>query len=184
MKSDGMRTRILVCAMCLAFVGLGATSSHAADVKAAKISLQDVFKNSVRVKNAEEDLRKIQFAAEGKISGLRESITKLREQLKAEQDKLKADERAKLENQLKEKAEELQQEQNSVDAKLTFKQKSLQNVMIGQIRELMIKIAKEEGYGVIYNTQTLLYAEGLPDLTQKLTQALDAMPAAEKQQEE
>jgi outer membrane protein len=180
MSVGKMWKTLTVCAVCVLWMCGSVGSSFAAEMKSARISLQDVFKNSTRVKGAEDDMRKIQVEAEAKIGPLRDAITKLHEQLNSGKDTLKPPDKEKLDTELKDKTQELQQEQQGMQVKLNIKQKTLQNVIIGQIREIINKLGKEEGYTVIFNSQNLLYSEGIPDITPKVTQQLDAMPAMEK----
>ncbi len=64
-------------------------------------------------------------------------------------------------------------------SKMGFKQQSVSNVIKTQLQEVLQKVAKEGGYSVIMSSEVLLYSDGVPDLTEQVTKALDAMPATE-----
>jgi Skp family chaperone for outer membrane proteins len=179
MKFDMCMKRCALISISLFIVGLLSLPSFASDLKAAKISLPEVFKQSLRVKNVEEEVRTIQMASEAKTAPLKEALTKIQEQLTAGKDSLKPEEKTKLQNEMKDKSQELQQEQKNFETQVSFKQKSVQNVMIGQIRDIITKLAKEEGYSVVFHSQTLLYSDGITDLTAKVAKELDALPALE-----
>jgi outer membrane protein len=108
-------------------------------------------------------------------------MTKIEEQLKDEKSPLKKEDREKLEGELKGKVQALENEQQSLQAKLTFKQRSIQNIFGTQIKSAVEKVAKEEGLTAVLTQQALIYAGDVPDLTEKVTKELDAMPALEKQ---
>jgi Skp family chaperone for outer membrane proteins len=156
--------------------------TYAADVKLAKISLEAVFNNSTRVKAATEDINKMQADANAKLSTMRSQLMQLQERLRDEKSPLKKEEKEKVENDLKLKTEELSNEQQSLQAKLTFKERSVQNVFRTQVRLIVEKIAKEEGFAAVLSDQAMIFSS-LPDLAERVTKELDAMPAIEKQQQ-
>jgi outer membrane protein len=179
MKVDMWIRRCALISITFFCVGFLAAPSSGAELKLAKISLPEVFKQSIRVKNVEEEVRKLQMLSETKVAPLKEAVSKIQEQFKAGKDSLKPEEKAKLESELKDKVQEMQQEQKNFETQVNFKQKSVQNVMIGQIRDIISKLAKEEGYSVVFHSQTLLYSDGITDLTARVAKDLDAMHALE-----
>ncbi|HTY24145.1 MAG TPA: OmpH family outer membrane protein [Desulfomonilaceae bacterium] len=174
--------KIATClALCFTLTIVLTVPSSAADLKLAKVNLEAVYGNSARVKAALDDMRKMQTESNARLAGMREQMTKIEEQLKDEKSPLKKEEREKLENELKGKVQALENEQQSLQAKLTFKQRSIQNIFGTQIKSAVEKVAKEEGLAAVLTQQALIYAGDLPDLTEKVTKELDAMPALEKQ---
>lgn len=161
-----------------------AVPTHAADLKLAKVNLETVFNNSTRVKAAAEEIKKMQLDANAKLGAMRTQIMQLQERLKDEKSPLKKEEKEKAENDLKLKTEEIANEQQSLQAKLTFKERSLQNVFRTQIKSAVEKIAKEEGLTAVFSEQAMVFSGDLPDLSEKVTKAFDAMPAIEKQQQQ
>ena len=160
-----------------------AVPTYAADVKLAKISLEAVFNNSTRVKAAAEEIKKLQSEANAKLGALRTQLMQLQERLKDEKSPLKKEEKEKVENDFKLKTEEMANEQQSLQAKLTFKERSIQNVFRTQIRAIVEKIAKEEGLAAVLSEQAMVFSN-LPDLAEKVTKELDAMPPIEQQQQQ
>jgi Skp family chaperone for outer membrane proteins len=161
-----------------------AVPTHAADIKLAKVSLETVFNNSTRVKAAAEEIKKMQSDANAKLGAMRAQIMQLQERLKDEKSPLKKEEKEKAENDLKLKTEEIANEQQSLQTKLNFKERSLQNVFRTQIKSAVEKIAKEEGLTAVFSEQAMVFSGDLPDLSEKVTKAFDAMPAIEKQQQQ
>jgi outer membrane protein len=179
MKHQRCLALALAFALVLAGMTLFPTSGISAELKIGKVNLQAVTENSVRVKNAMEEIRKIQMESVPKLTVLGNDMKKIEEQLKAGEAKLSKEEKEKLEKEIDAKREEMQQEQQSAKMKVAFKQKSFSNVIRTQLQEVIEKLAKEGGFSIIVNNETLLYSDGVPDVTEQVTKALDAMPAME-----
>jgi outer membrane protein len=154
--------------------------SMAADFKFAQISLPTLYNHSARVKAAMEDLKAMQLEAVPRINALKGELQKLQGELKKGKGALGEEQWKKLRADFKAKVEALQSEQQNLRVKAKFRQKSLQNVIKPQLEEAVAKIAKEEGINVVFMKEALVYSQGLTDLTEKVTKALDAMPALEK----
>jgi Skp family chaperone for outer membrane proteins len=80
---------------------------------------------------------------------------------------------------LQDKKQELQAEQQAAKIKTTFLQKSIQNAVKRQVNQAIEKIAKEEGVSAVFLSEMLLYSNGIVDLTDKVTKAIDSMPPLE-----
>jgi len=177
MKAHCLMKTLVIFATCfLLLVGVS-TWSLAADSKFGKMSLGDVRKNSAKVKAALESLQKMQIDALAKIGALKQEAEKLEEKLKSQGDTLNKEEKERLEAALKDKKEELQTEQQAAKIKTTFQQKSIQNAIKTQINQAIAKIAKEEGVSGVFLSEMLLYSEGMVDITDKVTKAVDALPS-------
>ncbi|MGB6066709.1 MAG: OmpH family outer membrane protein [Desulfomonilaceae bacterium] len=153
--------------------------SFGAEMKFGKVSLTEVRRNSAKAKAALEQLRKAQTAAVMKINSIKKDIEQLQEKLKSEKDALSQEEKAKLKADLEDKKQGLQVEEQAAKIKLTFQQKSIQNAVKTQIDQAIEKIAKQEGISAVFMTEMLLYSQGIVDLTDKVTKALDSLPPLE-----
>jgi outer membrane protein len=171
-----VKTFVLFATTLLLLIGITG-SSLAAEAKFGKISLAEVRTNSSKIKAALETLQQTQSEALAKIGALKQETDKLQEKLKSEPASLSKEEKEKTETELKDKSQELQTEQQAAKIKLTFQQKSIQNAVKMQINQAIEKIAKEEGISGVFLSEMLLYSEGIVDLTDKVTKAIDAMPA-------
>jgi outer membrane protein len=170
--------------LCITLPLIVAIPTYSADLKLAKVSLENVFNNSARVKAATEEIKKMQMESNTKLTGMRTQITQFEEKLKDEKSPLKKEERDKIESELQRKIEEMTNEQQTLQAKLTFKERSVQNVFRTQIRSAVEKIGKEEGLTAVFSEQAMMFSANLPDLTDKVLKEFDAMPALEKQQQQ
>ncbi len=179
MRVDTWAKGLLATAVCLMLLCVFSVPSRAADFKVGKINLADVYRGSKKLKDAAQELKQMQLDAEAKMGPLKEGVAKIHEQLKAGGKTLKKEEKDKLETALKEKVQEIENQQQTLRAKLTFKQKSIQNVLVGQIRDVIKKIGEKEGLSAIFSSETLLYSAGVPDLTAQAIKELETMPALE-----
>jgi outer membrane protein len=151
-------------------------------IKIAKLDRQLVYRNSEKIKAAVEDVRKVQTEAMPKLNALAMEINKLQKLLQEGKDTLAKEEQERLDTELKKKAEDLKAEQESVKVKVSFKQKSAQNGISSQLQEVVERIGKEEGFTIILAAEAVLFGAGVTDITDKVTKALDTMPATEKTQ--
>lgn len=182
MKFPNLTNVFLGLVACLVALPLVAGPGYAEDLKIAKVSYQDIFKNSGRVKAELESLKKLREEGSPKIASLTAEVRAIDEQLKKE-NSLKPEEKQKLEADRQNKVQELQSEEQSVRVKVAFKQRSFQNILTKQIEEVLAKIAKEQNLQAVFVQESLAYASnGVPDLTDRVTKELDAMPAIEKEQ--
>lgn len=181
MKFPSLVNVFLGLVVCLVALPLIAGPGYAEDFKIAKVSYQDIFKNSVRVKAELESLKKLREEGSPKIASLSAEVKAIDEQLKKEKS-LKPEEKQKLEADRQNKMQDLQAEQQSIRVKIAFKQRSFQNILTKQIEEVLAKIAKEQNLQAVFVQESLAYAsDGVVDLTAKVTKELDAMPAIERE---
>jgi Skp family chaperone for outer membrane proteins len=167
--------------LCLILPLIIAIPTYSADLKLAKVSWENIVNNSARAKAATEDIKKMQMESNTKLSAMRTEINQLEEKLKDEKSPLKKEEKDKIESELQRKIEEMTNEQQTLQAKLTFKERTLQNVFRTQIKLAVEKVAKEEGVTAVFSEQAMIFSGSLPDLTDKVIKEFDAMPALEKQ---
>jgi len=145
----------------------------------AQISLQGVFKQSAKVKAIVEEIKKMQNDAGAKMNTLMADISKAEQQLKEGEGKLGKEEKEKAETELTKKKQELRSQQETEKIKISFKQKSAQNVVNSQIKEALDKVAQEGGYSVVLQSDAIVYSKDIPDLTDKVAKAVDALPLPE-----
>jgi len=169
-----------VCA-CFLLPLLATTSSLAGELKLGQVNLTDLYNKSTRIKAAVEEMQKVRQESTPKIAALSTEIKKLEEDLEKGKDTLKPEEKKKLEEDLNLKTEALKNEQQSIRIKLTFKQRSLQNVLRTQIAQILEKLAKEKGLAAVLVKDSIAYAgPEVADVTEQVTKEFDAMPPLEK----
>jgi outer membrane protein len=154
-------------------VFLIAETSQAADLKFGVVNVGNVFKKSVKIKIASEEIQKIQSEGMTKIGILGDEVKKLEEKMKSGGDKMPKEEQEKIQNEIKEKNQDMESQKQETRVRLQFKQKSIQSVINTKLNEAVEKTAKEEGMAAVFRTESVMYSEGLVDLTDKVAKALD-----------
>lgn len=179
MRVDSWAKNVLVPALCLVLLGIFSIPAHAEEFKAGMISLSDVYRSSNKVKKALEELKQMQVDAEAKMVPLKDQVGKIHEKLKSTEKPPSAQDKEKLQNELKEKVQEIENVQQALRAKLTFKQKSIQNSFLNQIKEVFQKLGEKNGVNAIFGSEMLLYSKGVVDLTAEAVKELEALPPFE-----
>lgn len=182
MKAHHVVKALVFPAACLLSVLIVSGMSVAADVKFGKINYDLIQKNSQRIGAGIHEIQKMQQESQTKISAITKDAMELEGKLDEGKDSLSAQDKAKLENDLNEKKQELDTERQAIRVKLAFKQKSLANTISPLINEIIAKIAKEDGLAVIFRSDAVAYAEGIVDITDRVIKALDAAPIPEEPQ--
>jgi Skp family chaperone for outer membrane proteins len=146
-----------------------------AELKLGRLNFAEIQKNSTKLTAAFAEVQKIQAESQSKTTALSGEVKKLEEQLS----KAAQADRPKIGEALDEKRQELSQAEQETQVKVMLKQRSIQGAAALQLKEIIERIAKAEGFTAVFRTETLPYAEGLIDLTDRLTKELDAAPALE-----
>lgn len=154
--------------------------SEAAEIALGKIDLRVLYAKSVRIQAIFQELEKTRLDSVAQVQRLASEYEAIENRLKAEKDKLKVEERQKLEHELKAKQDDLRAEQEAARVKVSLKRKSAENSIMMEAKEVVARIAKLEGLKVIIAEGSLIYAEGIPDITDKVMKALDAEFSADK----
>lgn len=166
----------LITLLVVAFCIFSVSASWAQSPKFAQINLTDVSSKSAKVKVAVDQLLKMQSSGSPKMETLTAEAKKIEADLEKGKDTLKPADKEKLENDLTQKYQEMQSEQQSVRTKLAVQQQAIQAAIMTQIQQIIEKTAKEQGYGAVFLKETMIYSDGMPDLTEMVIKALDAAP--------
>jgi outer membrane protein len=161
----------------------GALSAGAADAaEKLRIGYVDLRQVVVESKGGQQHKAEMEKAVKAK----QEQISKEEEKLKALKDKFDKDQLAMSESQkqarqqeLQEKFQALQKLANDAQGELRKKDMDYTNKSLGEVREIIGALAKEEDLALVFEKSELsvLYAEDGLDLTPKVLQKLDAKSA-------
>ncbi|MDR1303627.1 MAG: OmpH family outer membrane protein [Verrucomicrobiales bacterium] len=175
-------------------------SLNAADLKIATIDVQDVFKNYYKTAEAEKQLQVTAASNKTQVDGIMTDYNKLREQASALQNELTTDatssetaKKAKTEK-LKDLFGELQKKEQEVKTTVTQLERFMQDQQLRERKRIVEEITKTiETYskgkytivldktGINLNgTPTLLYSEGVTDITAEVLKQLNAAKPAAK----
>ncbi|HEX9625702.1 MAG TPA: OmpH family outer membrane protein [Acidiferrobacterales bacterium] len=161
----------------------GALSAGAADAaEKLRIGYVDLRQVVVESKGGQQHKAEMEKAVKAK----QEQISKEEEKLKALKEKFDKDQLAMSESQkqarqqeLQEKFQALQKLANDAQGELRKKDMDYTNKSLGEVREIIGALAKEEDLALVFEKSELsvLYAEDGLDLTPKVLQKLDAKSA-------
>lgn len=184
-KESLMTTRqslaaILSLTLCFAFLPLGSVPCFGEDGKIATISLENVYKSSSRLKAAVEEVNKLRTEIAGKMATISNAARLIQSKLEKEKDTLKPEEKKKLDEELQAKRSEYETEEQNLRVKISFKQKSVQNVLKVQVPQVVEKIANQKGFTLVLWDQAIAYSKGVPDISADIAKELDQLPAPEK----
>ena len=150
------------------------TMSLAQGTKMADVSMTDISNKSQKVKSALEELRKFQSEPTPKMTSLSLDIRKVQESLEKDKANLKEADKDKLEDEIRTKYQELQQEQQLFRTKVMEQQKVVNDSMMSQINQSVAKVAEKEGISVVFLKESIIYSKDMPDITDKVISHLDS----------
>ncbi|GEM_PF-794732 len=157
--------------------------SPAAEIAVAKVNMQTLFKQSASIRAAFQEVEKTRVDSALQLERLALEISALEKELEKEKGSPESVGKEKLETSLKIKREDLRSEAEAARAKFQLKKTSEENLVNMRIREIVARIARENGLKLVVPEQMALYSEGVPDITQKVLKALDAGIADKKAEE-
>lgn len=183
--------RILLCLLMLA---TAMTSTFAADQKIGTVNLQRVFDGYWKTKVASTDVRGRKDEYDQDLRKLVEQSQKSNESYreldaKYNNPSLAADDKKKLENQLRARIAEIKEMETEINqfvqhsrTMLAEKEQRLRNNIVSEITSVITTKAREGGYDYVFdvsgqsnnNLPTLIYSSGRNDLTDAVLQQLNA----------
>lgn len=157
--------------------------SLAAEMAVAKVNMQTLFSQSASIRAAFQEVEKIRLESTAQLERLALEISALEKELEKDKGSPESVEKEKLEKSLRTKREDLKAEAEAARAKFQLKRKSEENLVNMRIREIVARVARENGLKLVVPEQMALYSEGIPDITPKVLKALDAGIADKKAEE-
>ncbi|MGC8658574.1 MAG: OmpH family outer membrane protein [Desulfomonilaceae bacterium] len=148
--------------------------SQAQVLKIADVSMTDISNKSKKIKSVLDEFRKSQSQPTQKMTALTAELRKLEESLEKGKSTLKEEEKNKIEDQMKSKYQDLQQEQQNFRSKLLEQQKSINDSMMAEINQAVAKVAEKEGISVVFLKESIIYSKDVPDITDKVIGYLDS----------
>ncbi len=156
----------------------------AAEIKVGYVDLNKVFNDSQpgieAKKEFKEKLEKIRKILDEK----QDKLKKLKEDLEKKGAMLNEKAREEKENEYKEKLKEYQKQASEFEDELRQKNIEVTNQMLSELRELISKMAKEEGYAVIIekNEGGVIYLSPSIDITDEVIKRYNDMKLKEAEQ--
>ncbi len=173
MREKNVAKLVLTTCVCILLTGILSIQSHAQGLKIADVSMTDISNKSQKIKSALDEFRKSQSQPTQKMTALTAELRKLQENLEKGKSTLKEEEKNKIEDQMRSKYQELQQEQQDFRSKLMEQQKNINDSMMAKINQAVAKVAEKDGISVVFLKESIIYSKDIPDLTDKVISYLD-----------
>lgn len=173
MREKNVAKLVLMTCVCILLTGILSIQSHAQGLKIADVSMTDISNKSQKIKSALDEFRKSQSQPTQKMTALTAELRKLQENLEKGKSTLKEEEKNKIEDQMRSKYQELQQEQQDFRSKLMEQQKNINDSMMAKINQAVAKVAEKDGISVVFLKESIIYSKDIPDLTDKVISYLD-----------
>ncbi len=148
----------------------------AEEMKFGTIDMEMIYRNSARLRTLGQSLQQLQADSRAKLEAVSSDVEQIEKKLESEKEPPSAEEKAKLQAQLKEKQEALEHQKQAVRVQLGLKGRSVRNSAKIIIREAIAKVAKDKGFTAVFVNEALPYSEGLPDITPDVIKSLDSAP--------
>jgi outer membrane protein len=180
-KGDTMRTLKYVCVISLLILFLSNNASLAADVaKIGVIDLQRILETSKAGKSIQAELKKQKQNMESDLKQKGAEIEKISKRIEREAMVMSKEMREEKEREQRIKINDFKSLQKKYRSDLQNLEVQLMNQMQKDIKELVDKIGKKEGYLLIINKFSVIYSPGSIDITDDLIKKLNAKTAKRK----
>ena len=157
-------------ACCLSLVA----PAQAQELKIGYVNLAKVFDGYERTKGSEATLEKQGKTKEAELEGRMEELKKLRQNLEL----LSNDAREAKSREIEEKSEELQRFRNATARDLGRERDKAARNILRSIEEGITSFAKANGFALILDSRSLLYAVPAQDVTDGVLKLLNGQSAA------
>ena len=169
-----MKKLVFVIFSMVLFVGLMAGSIGQEAFKLGVVDSNRVLLNYQKAIETDKLLKSAEKRLKEKLDTIGEEIRTLREKKTKSELFLEQPKIADLEKQIEQKTIEHQQEFERGRQALLEKNQELMTPIFKELEELIIKVGKEENYGLIIDKQATLYFNEKYDITEKLIKLINA----------
>lgn len=173
----------LVLSTALAFSGVAMAADTAATSTGTRVAVVEIAKvlhDSPQVKKNVDQL-KAQFSKDQKaIEAKQAALETAMKDFKKNDAVMSAADKAKTEKTIAEQRQSLVQEIGTFQQKLTAEQKKIMDSVFKELNQVVQKIAKEQHFDVVLDSQFVLYGVPAVDITAQVEKAFDAQGAAVK----
>ena len=164
----------VVAVTALLLVGGGAVRAAEGAAKIGYVDLGRVFDDYNKTKASEGSLEQRGKQKEQELEGRLSELKKMRESLELLNDEAR-DAKAR---EVEEKAESLQQFRNSTARDLRRERDRVAKTILSDIQTTIQDYGKANGFSMIFDARSLLYAEEASDITDEILKLLNSKAAA------
>ncbi len=173
--------RLIVLWACLFAVGPFASADQV--IKLGYVDMKRVFNNYFKTEAASKDLEQQYENLRQQIKSQEDKVKRLGDELELKRAVLSKEQKDKLENEIRDKLNELKSFATQADAELRTKTSDRTRDIVKEIQEVIQQIGTREGYTVIFDKAVVLYAAPAFDLTEKVLDELNRSRPADQSDE-
>jgi len=157
----------------LVVFSLGFWATGFAEGKTGYVDLQKIFQGYKKAHENEKKFKEEVEAQQKEINRLQDKIKKEQEDFDKKKDLLKAEERQKKEEQLREMVQDFSGRWKEVNQKLDMRREELEKECLDEIVKATRDYGKKNGYSLILDSRVVVYGpEGL-DLSEEILKILN-----------
>jgi outer membrane protein len=154
-----MRFFTLLCCFLVASVAV------AKDFKVGTVDLQQLFKEYPGTKKAQKKFNAMADKKKQDLTDAAEEIRDLEKELKNSGSVLSKSEMKKKQEAYTTKARAFQDQENQVQSDLAAKEQEMTQALLGEIKIIVAKVAKNDGIDLVLDADKTVYAKDATDLT-------------------
>ncbi len=157
-----------------------AAAQDASRVKIGVVDLQRALTTSKEGKDTKTRLEAEVTKAQSQLDQMSKDLQKIQDEVEKQRLTLKDDALADKQREIENKKKEAVRYRSDVLDELKRKEGEATQRILKALADIVQKVAKEDGYSLVFESHNLLYSDGAFDLTDKLIQRFDAegMPKA------
>jgi len=152
---------------------LPATALAQGGGKMGYVDLQRALSESNAGKKAKDKFKVEVDRLQSRLKKQKDEIDRLKEQLEKKASVMKASEREEMEDDFRRKMRDFEREYKDSQADLQKKDSDLTSSILRELQQIIQDFGKDEGYSMIVEMNSLLYADRSLDLTERVIEAYD-----------
>lgn len=156
--------KIIICLISLTTISV----VYAADLKVAVVNIQKVFAASPQAKSADRDFKKEFQPREAKIKYAVEDLQQAIKNYQRNSSVMSSKEKAETEQKLTNQRNNIQQQQAQLQQDMQSEQNKLMQNVLAKIKVSIHKVAKQQKYDLVLQSNTVPYYDSAYDITSKV----------------
>ena len=161
-------TRYRTIIVLAAAIALGAGSVFAADVKIGVFDFQRVSEETARGQELRANLEKFGDKKKGEITSKENELKAMEDKYKAEAFSLTAEKRSQMEKDIQKKQLDLQSFRDSAQKEMQIEVNEAQGKFNEQLLSIINTLGKERGYTLVFAKEQVAFASDAADMTSEL----------------
>jgi outer membrane protein len=143
------------------------------NIKIGYVDLKEVFSKFEKANEMEANFVKDVEAEQKKVSQEEAEIKKMQAEYEKKKDVMKPEERAKKEEELKNKIQVFSRMWSEVNKKLDEKRKELESNLLEEIKKEVKVYGEKNGFTVILDSRVIIYGQDIVNLTSEIIKLIN-----------